>query len=207
MGERRAWRLPGPGDKAGGRGASEVRPHLDPGHSHSHPGRSCLRSGFPWATDSRTVPPYSPLLYSSPSPLLPAHHPRPLQHCWVSLQPGGTSHRLRKAPPLAGPVADAHSSPSLFLPQSLGFSKPQGVSLGHHLSSLKVSPFPELHPGAMSLLSITSGTSSSGLQAPQGSPSLPLRPYSSEAQGAPSSAPLPTPLRLRAPPAAPHLLL
>lgn len=192
-----------PGSWGQGRcgGAPEGRPHLDPRHSHSHPGHSRLCSGFPQATDSRTVPPCSTLLYSSPSPPLPAHHLRPLQHCWGSLQPGGTSHRLQKAPPLAGgPQGGAHSPPSLLLPgwaPAPGAPVPQLLSLrgsdwGHHLSSLKASPFPGLPLRAMSLLSITpSGTLNSGLQAPQGTPPLPLRPCSSEAQGAPCRPPSP----------------
>ena len=56
------------GDKAAGRGAPEGRPPLDPRHSRSPPGRSCLCSGFPQATDSRTAPLRSTLLYIHPHP-------------------------------------------------------------------------------------------------------------------------------------------
>lgn len=190
------------GDKAGVGVLLRAGPPWTPDtHTATLATPACLCSGFPQATDSRTVPPCSTLLYSSPSPPLPAHHLRPLQHCWGSLQPGGTSHRLQKAPPLAGgPQGGAHSPPSLLLPgwaPAPGAPVPQLLSLrgsdwGHHLSSLKASPFPGLPLGAMSLLSITpSGTLNSGLQAPQGTSPLPLRPCSSEAQGAPCRPPSP----------------
>ena len=198
-------------------------------------GEGLLRAGPTWTPDTHTATLAAPACAQVSLGLLipeqslrtvpfstvrphPCFQPTILDHCSIAGCPssleGPATDSERPLPwqdpwqvPIRHPPCSSLSGLQPQEPQSLGFSKPQGVSLGHHLSSLKVSPFPELHPGAMSLLSITSGTSSSGLQAPQGSPSLPLRPYSSEAQGAPSSEPPPTPLRLRAPPAAPYPLL
>lgn len=84
------------GDKAGGRGASEGRPHLDPGHSHSHPGRSCLRSGFPPLgllipeQSLRTVP------FSTVRPH-PCFQPTILDHCSIAGCPSS----------LEGPATDS----------------------------------------------------------------------------------------------------
>lgn len=175
-GEQRAWRLSlvlgrATGDGLVGEGLLRAGPTWTLTHTATLVSLlPVLR--FPQAIDSRTVPPHSTFSTARPSPPLPAY--LILDH-WRCPSPAWRDQpQALRGPPLAG----AHSSPSLFLPQwapapgapVLGFSKPQGSPLGPPSQLPEVlSLFLELHLRAMNLLSITSsGTLSSGLQAPQG---------------------------------------